>query len=186
MDDTPSTPEPSTARAVSRRTLIRLLVGAAIGIPIAVEGRTLIGLVDKHFFGGERHERDDTERADRVGVGDEVLPETAASERISDMYVEAPDETWTFHLVIEITNHGEAPYEFSVGPVTTTGGTVDGRERTEALEPGASTTLNAAWTIPEGSKPTDVSVRAVTNPGDDAELVERVVSLGNVPVKRRS
>lgn len=186
MDDSGTDVEPqSEVGGISRRTLIRLLVGGAIGIPIAVEGRTFIGLIDQHFFGGETH--DDTSSDERtVAVGDELLPETSPVEEITRMVVTAPDDTWTFHLDVLVENTGDVPFEFRVDTVTTTSGSVSGSETTGRLPPGDSTTLEAVWTIPEGSTPTELSVTGLIGEQENQETVERAVALGNVPVKRRS
>lgn len=186
MDDPGTDVEPQAeADGISRRTLIRLLVGSAIGIPIAIEGRTIIGLIDQHFFGGETHDEPSSDER-TVDVGDELLPETTPVEEVTRMLVTAPDDTWTFHLDVAVENTGDEPYEFQIEEVTTTSGTTTGSETTDRIDPGESTTIEATWTIPEGSTPTDLAVTGLSGVLDDQETVERDVSLGNVPVKRRS
>lgn len=186
MDD-PGTDVDTQAEAdgISRRTLIRLLVGGAIGIPIAVEGRTFLGLIDQHFLGGETHDSSSSDER-TVAVGDELLPETTPAEKVTRMVVTAPDDTWTFHLDVAVENTGDTQYEFRVEEVATTGGTVTGSETTGRLNPGESSTIEGTWTIPEGSTPTDLAVTGLSGEPEDQETVERDISLGNVPVKRRS
>ena len=187
MDDTATNGEQQTKfGGISRRSLIRLLVGSAIGIPVAVEGRTLIGLLDKHFFGGETHDRSPSDGAASVGVGDELLPATTPIERVSRLLVDAPDQTWTFRLDVAVENTGDSPYEFLVGGVTTTSKSVEGSTTTGSLDPGEETLLSAEWPIPEGSTPTALEVTGIIGASGADETVSRDVTLGNVPVKRRS
>lgn len=179
-------PDDEDGAPISRRNLIRLLVVVGLGIPIAVEARTLIGLIDQQFFGGERHENPDNDTRDTVGVGDEFLPETEATERITKMVVNAGDAGWTFHFEATVENTTGRPYELRLGTVHTTDGTGTGGTTTGTLNPGETTDLTAEWSIPEGSKPTAIETTAITDPEGDAETIETRIELGNVPVDRQS
>jgi len=176
----------STIAGVSRRTFIRGLVVATIGIPVAVESRTLIGLVDQHFLGGETHDGTAAASPDSVGVGDELLPGTAPTDRLASLVVEARDAGWTFVATVDVENTTDAPYELRVTGVETTSGSVDAGDTTGTLAPGTSTTLTSSTAIPRGSSPTAIEVVGITDPRGDAGRTVATVPLGNVPVKRTS
>lgn len=176
--------EASTTGPVSRRTLIRLLVGSAIGIPIAVESRTLLGMLDQHFLGGERHEGTAAASPNEVSVGDELLPETDPVERVTRTVVNARDNEWRFVLEAEVENTAAVPYEFRLGAVETSNGPGTGGTTTGAIEPGETTPLVAEWSIPEGGKPSAVQATGILDPHGEPEEVSARVALGNVPVER--
>lgn len=172
---------------ISRRNLVRLLVGAGIGIPVAVEARTLLELVDRKLLGGGGSDdggaTSPTATPAGVSVGDELLPATAASETVTEARVEA-GTTWQFTLAVEVENETDRAYELGLGAVETTDGRVTGEHRTDRLAPGGTTTLAAAWTIPEGSSPTAVEAVGVVGSGADARRVAETVRLGNVLVQQ--
>lgn len=170
---------------ISRRNLIRLLVGLGLGIPIAVEARTVLGILDQQFLGGETHDGTANASPDTVAVGDELLPKTTPVERLTMMVVEARDSDWTFHLEADVENTGDRPYEFRLGTVYTTNGVGTGGTTTGSLDPGETTTLTAEWSVPEGGKPNAVDAIGITNPDGDAARVSARVHLGNVPVDRQ-
>jgi hypothetical protein len=189
MSDPESGPDSDADQApagpISRRTLIRLLIGLGIGIPIAVESRTLLGIIDQQFFGGETGDGDDGDAdGEGVTVGDELLPETAPVERLTAATVFARDGDWRFVLEADVTNTTDRPYEFQLGTVETTGGTGTGGTTTGIIDPGANTSLVAEWSIPEGGKPLAVTAVGILDPDGDAERVSERVPLGNVPVQR--
>lgn len=175
-----------TIAGFSRRTVVRGLVGAALGIPLAVEARTLLGMLDQQFLGGADHgEGTAAASPSTVGVGDQLLPGTTAIETLASAVVEVRDAGWTFVCEVTVENTTDSPYEFRIEAVRTTGGTVDAGVTTGRLNPGATTTLRADLSIPAGSSPTALSVTAHTGTGATEETVTERVALGNVPVKRR-
>lgn len=179
-DDDPAVDD----RVISRRNLLRLLVAAAIGIPVAVESRTLLGLVERQLLGGGNDDGSTaTETPAGVSVGDELLASTAASETVTEARVEA-GTTWQFTLEVAVENDTDHAYEFALVAVETTDGRVAGEHRTDRLAPGETATLTAEWTIPEGSSPTAVEAVGVVGSGDDARRVAETVRLGRVLVQQ--
>lgn len=170
---------------MERRTLIRLLVGLGIGIPVAIEVATFTGLV-----GQQLREDDDGEGVGptptgetAVGVGDDLLPETPQVERVERALVEA-GETWEFELAVTVENTGEVPYELRLGPVTTDDGSrVPGTRTTGPVPAGGTRTFEATWTVPSGTLPTEVNVVAIEDPTGDQRVRSRTVSLAKVPVQ---
>ncbi|MFB6080198.1 MAG: hypothetical protein ABEJ81_04295 [Haloferacaceae archaeon] len=151
---------------MERRTLIRLLIALGIGIPVAVEGATFLGLVGHEIGGDDGSDGTATPTATPVrrpiGVGDELLPETSPVERVTDMTLRATDGGWRFEMVVEVENDLDTAYEFRLGPVTTEGGrTVDGGADTGTMISGATTTITGRWDLPEGDPPDAVAVSAV-------------------------
>jgi hypothetical protein len=181
-------PESATADAGddrTRRWLIRALVGLGVGVPVAVEGATFLGLVGKHLGDGSgTATRSATPAGRRVGVGDELLPDTPQREVLSDAAVKGGSgDTWSFDVLVTVRNTGEAPYEVRLGAVTTDGGrTVTGGASSGAVESGATATLTESWTVPAGSQPSKLVVYGITH-GETATRVRETVRLARVPIE---
>lgn len=180
MSDPPAS-GPDDEDGLSRRTLVRLLVGTAIGIPVLVETLTFLGLVGSKF-GEETPTATDTASADGnvVGVGDELLPETAPTDTVAEAYVTEDD--WTFTIVVDVENGSDRTYELRLGAVTTESGRrVDGGGG-DPVPPGESGVVTGRWELPEGSSPDVVDVVATARDGT-VTRTERSVGLAKVPVR---
>lgn len=183
----------SESGGMDRRTLVRLLVGAGIGVPLAVEARTLYGLATQSLGGTEETgDGDDSEPAatgtsdpDSVGVGDELLPRTPPAETVTSAAVEAGGG-WTFALAVEVDNATGTAYELRIEAVETDGERIGRTATTGRVPPNGSATLTGRWPVPEGSTPTALAAVGVTDPAGAAERVARTVPLDNVPVRRES
>lgn len=175
---------------VTRRWLLRALVGLGFGIPLAVEGATLLGMLDSQLFGGgggdesDGAESDD-EAAPVVAVGDELLPGTAPADTLTDAAVVSGGEAGRrFEVAIAVENTGERPYQLRLGVVRTAEGTrVDGGASTDRLEPGASATLRATYDLPDGETPATLSVVGAEYVGTGERLTQRTVRFEDVPVR---
>ncbi|WP_311172906.1 hypothetical protein [Halobellus ordinarius] len=174
---------------VSRRWLIRILIGLGIGIPVAIEATTFLGLIRERLFGGGENEDDGTTTETAtpqpsVGVGDELLPETPQSETLTDAVVNIRDDSWRFEIVVDVENTGEAEYELRLSTVTTGGGTtVEDRASTGQIPAGESQRLTNAWELPTGESPETLDVTAVTFSESGASVTERTVRLRSVSVE---
>lgn len=166
---------------MERRTLVRLLVGLGIGIPVVVEALTLLGLVDAHFFADERGTPTPAPRS--VGVGDELLVATPQSETVTDAAVSA-GARWTLVVDVEVENTGPVPYELRLGPVTTGGGVrVEGGASTGRVASGATVTVTGRWDLPRGTTPRSVDVVALEYVEGGPRTTSETVLLGRVPVQ---
>ena len=187
-DDTPG--------GISKRTLIRLLVGFGIGIPLLIEGITFLGLLDQQFGGDEGGDTgsgptatdtpDTPDTPDSaVGVGDDLLPETERSETLASAVLrEVGGDRWPFSLTVDVHNAGDTAYEFQLLSVHLGDGrTVSGRTSTDRLAPGETRTITGEWSIPAGSTPRAVDVVALVYGDDSVETVERRVDLAKIPVR---
>lgn len=164
---------------MNRSTLVRLLVVVGIGIPLVVEGVTFAGMLDDGLGGGPPATQ--TPHPEEVGVGDDLLAATNASETLEGAYVVAGSDDWTLVMTVAVENDGDAPYQLQLGDVTLANGkTVEGGDGTPRLDAGESATLTARWSLPAGATPRAVAVVAVV--GDDR--VEKTVPLAKVPVRR--
>lgn len=171
-----------------RRTFIRLLVGLAIGIPILVELLTFLGLIEQSLFGdGEDGDGGTaTPTLERVGVGDDLLPEAPMTATVTEAVVRA-NGTWRLTLTVDATNGYDVPAELRLDTVALEDGrTVDGGGSTGRLDPGGATTTTGRWELPQGTTPRTVRVVTVRFPPDgSAEATTRRVRLANVPVQGR-
>jgi len=172
---------------MERKTLIRLLVAVAIGVPLIVEAGTFVGLVDQHLGGDDDPTTTTTTLDGRaVGVGDDLLPDTAQVERVTGAAVYA-DGDWRFELSVAVNNTGDRPYTLRLGSLTTeSGDRVEGAFSTGRLAPGESTTLTATWSIPSGSSPATVDAKAFTYGENETEATTATVRFGSVPVQYRN
>jgi hypothetical protein len=187
----PTGSDDGTPGGLSKRTLIRLLVGFGIGIPILIEALTFLGLLQNQFGGdGEADSTGSTATAtdrtpDAVGVGDDVLPETDRTETLASAVLrETGEDRWPLSLTVEVTNTGTTDYEFQMLAVHLDDGrSVEGRVSTDRLAPDESRTITGEWQIPSGSTPRSVDVVALVYGEDGVQTVERRVDLAKIPVR---
>jgi len=180
------------AEAVRRRWIVRLLVGLGFGIPIAIEGATVLGMLESWLFGeggGSDGDSPTDDGApgdpdeDRLSVGDEVLPETPPREELRSAVVVAGDDARQFRVLVAVENRGSDPYVLRIDRITTDAGTVvEEPAATETIAPGASGRLEHAWSLPAGEVPAWVTVAGVSSRGGADEVVERRRRLGEVAV----
>lgn len=170
---------------MKRRNLVRLLIGLGIGIPILVEGLTFLGLIESHIFGGrDGHDRSTPTPGRRVGVGDELLPDTPQPETVREMLILAADEPWQFTMSVAVENTGDVPYELRLGEVTLSdGSTVQGGGSTGRVSPGDAGTAAAQWSIPAGSTPQSVVATGSAYGADTPSITSEVIRLSKVPVQ---
>lgn len=170
---------------MERRTLIRLLVGLGIGIPVLVEVLTFLGLIETRLFGDGANGagRTPTEGPRRVGVGDELLPDTSPAETVTEAVVRGQDQPWVFVLVVEVDNGTENAYELRLGTLTLgSGRTVGGAARTGRIPPGGTSQVTGAWEIPQGSSPDVLEVVAIEYAEAGPTEMRAQVPLAKVPV----
>jgi hypothetical protein len=202
-DVTPETTDADTsaedAEAHRRRTIIRLLVGFGIGIPVLVELATFVGLIEQSLLGGDGDEGDDggggagapgdqtggtdTPDADEagVGVGDELLPETTQRETLTVASFRAGDDQWVLTLAAEVENTGSAPYTVQFASlVTQAGRRVEGSHRAVTVSPGETGQVTGTWQLQPGSRPDVVVVRTTEG---DATPTDHEVDLGRIPLE---
>lgn len=174
--------EPPGPFGLERRTLIRLLVGVGIGVPILVEAATLLGLVGDLFGPGGDETGTPTRTAEPgVGVGDELLPDTPAIDTVVASYIAA--DGWRYTLTVAVENTTGRTYELRLRDVTTADGrTVAGGGESDPIPPGESGSVTGRWDLPEGASPESVDVVAIARNGTVTK-VERSVPLGSTPVQ---
>jgi len=192
----------SAAEARRRRTIIRLLVGFGIGIPVLIELATFVGLVEQSLLGDDeggdgdgdgnggggtgdatRTPDDLDDAGDEVGVGDELLPETTQRETLSVASFRAGDDSWVLTLAAAVENTASEPYTIGFGPVTTTNGRrVEGTNRAVTVAAGETGQVTGTWQLSPGSRPAAVELRTATG---DAEPTAHEVALARIPVEGR-
>jgi hypothetical protein len=184
--DDDASADASTDSGLSRRTLIRLLVGFGLGIPILVEALTFLGLLEQQFGNGGDGDRGETPTEPGVGIGDDLLSETDRSETLVEAGLRREtDERWPFTMTVEVENTGETPYEFQLLAVhTASGRRVSGRTTTGRIPAGETETGRGEWLLPSGTTPAAVEVVALVY-GEEVETIERRVALAKVPVRGR-
>lgn len=159
MSDTPSDTDPSQSRAEpSRRRWLQLLLALALGIPVAIEASTFLGLLT-----GDR-----TDGA--ADIGDELLPESPPTETLLDSSVyEGPPRQ--YELVAGVENTTEYPVELTVGQLFTESGDQIAGTVTREVPPGERRELTARWALPDETMPAAVRARATW---DGEEVTDRV------------
>ena len=185
------TADSADSSGLSKRTLVRILVGFALGVPLAVEGATFFELFRRQLTGADEGDGGGgtstaTEAPDSaVDVGDDVLEATDRPETLrSAILREESGDRWPLSLTVEVENTGETDYEFQLLAVHLDDGrSVSGRTSTDRLAPGESRTITAEWSIPAGSTPRAVDAVALIYGDDGVETVERQVELAKIPVR---
>jgi len=162
---------------MERRTLIRLLVIIGIGIPLLVEGITFLGLLEAQLLGGGTP----TPSPEGVGVGEEVLPETAPADTLSTASLSEEGGERLLTLTVKVDNTGNGTYELRLRGVTTDGGeTIGGNASTGDVRPGESTFVTEQWVIPADTRPASVTVVAITVEDGQNRRVEKSVALARI------
>jgi hypothetical protein len=159
MPTTTSTDDQQQPDEHSRRRLLRLLLALGIGIPVAIELSTFLGLLT-----GERGDG-------AADIGDELLPESPQAETLLDSSVyEGPPRQ--YELVVGVENSTETAAELVVGPLFTDAGTrVAGTERIE-VPAGERRELTARWELDSGAMPGAVRARATWNGEETTDRVQ--------------
>ncbi|GAB7095053.1 hypothetical protein JCM30237_22060 [Halolamina litorea] len=192
MPDSPTEtdrPEPpSEDEEIDRRRLIRWIAVLAFGVPIVVELLTFGGLLSSELLPGG--EDDDaagdtdtataTDRPDAVGVGDELLPDTAAAETIETSELQQREGGRTYVLRVAVQNGTDSPVELRTRRLRLRDGdTVDGVSSTGSIEPGTSRSVTAAWAVSDEATPDAVEVVATR---DGETVADRFVPVERPPI----
>ena len=195
MPETDSTTTDATTTgdesdAARRRTIIRLLVGLGIGVPVLVELATFVGLVEQSLLGDDASDAEEATTAEPagsegsgggVGVGDELLPETPQGETLSVASFRAGDDSWVLTLAAAVENTEPSPYTVQFGPVTTLDGErVDGSSRAVTVDAGETGQVTGTWQLSPGNRPASVVVRTAVG---EADPTAREVELASIPVE---
>ncbi|MFW5948185.1 MAG: hypothetical protein ACOCSD_01130, partial [Halolamina sp.] len=115
-----------------------------------------------------------------VGVGDELLPETAATETISTSEIREGESSRTYVFSVEVENDTDATVSLRTRHVRLRDGTtVDGVSSTGSIEPDSSGAVTAAWELPSGSMPGAVEVVALR---DGERVFEGYVAVERPPI----
>jgi hypothetical protein len=176
---------PADDEDADRRRLIMWVLVIAFAVPLIVEGLTLVGLVGSYFgpAGTAAPSATPTPVAG-VAEGQELLPDTDRTERVSTVTLQSGGEGWTLTVTAQVDNTGDRPYELRLGAVTTDGGRrIEGSTSTGRITPGESATVTAQWGLPAGDRPRMLEVTAVEFDDGEQTLVDRDVRVGRVPVQ---
>lgn len=174
--------DPSTD-GVDRRRLIRWIALLAFAVPVVIELFTFGNLLENELLpgddddgaGGTTATPDPTDE-DAVGVGDELLPETAATETVVTSEVRGdPSSEQTYVLRVAIENTTEASVKLRLTQLRLRDGTTrESVSSSGTVAAGEEGELTAAWTIPGGSMPDAVEAIASR---DGEQVVSRFVDL---------
>ncbi|WP_053947671.1 hypothetical protein [Halolamina sediminis] len=185
--DTPADDAPPEDDEIDRRRLIRWIAVLAFGVPVVVEVLTFGNIINDELLGGgddptPTAAATETDRPDAVGVDDELLPETAATETITTSEVRQTEGGRTYVFGAEVENTTEEPVELRTQRLRLRDGErVDGVSSTGSIDPGESGVVTAAWSIPDSAMPGAVEVTAVRGGETVFEgfvLVEQPVVVG--------
>jgi hypothetical protein len=189
-DGSEAPPAPDEPREVNPWA-VRIFLILAFGLAFGIEGMTLVRsyLLD----GGEETEQvaSDEERAGAdeqetvpLRIGDDLLPATAVSERVTEMRIQAQSNgLWVFRLVVSVTNDSTDGYRLSLRELTTDDGTSFEDAQSVACPPGDSTQLVATWPIGADARPAALTAEAEFEAGDSTRTERRRLSFGHVPVR---
>ncbi len=162
---------PADGDGIGRRRLIRWIAVLAFGVPVAVESFTFGSILWERFV---TDGTDGPDAAEGAGVGDELLPETAATETVLASELRGDGDDRTYVLRVGVENGTDVPVELWVGTLTLTDGTTAaGRSATGPVSPGERGEVTAAWAVGDG-RPASVAVTALR---DGAVARETTVSL---------
>jgi len=185
--ETPADDAPPEDDEIDRRRLIRWIAVLAFGVPVVVEALTFGNIINDELLGGGDDDtptaaETETDHPDAVGVDDELLEETAATETITTSEVRQNDGGRTYVFGVEVENTTDEPVELRTQRLRLRDESlVDGVSSTGSIEPGESGMVTAAWSIPGGAMPGAVEVTATRGEETAFEgfvLMERPVVVG--------
>lgn len=174
--------------------MVRFFLILAFGLAFGIEGMTLI----RSYFlpeentkeqvaeaSGERREEPAEETAAPLRIGEDLLPATDVTERITEIKIRArSDGPWVFRLAVTVTNDEENPYRLSLRELETDDGTVFDEVYAVDCPPGDSTKLVATWSIGANVRPRSLTAEAELGGSEDStRTAQRRVSFGHVPVQ---
>lgn len=167
---------------IDRRRLIRWVAVLAFAVPVIVELLTFGGLLENELLPGDDGDGGAGTTAtpsaddDAVGIGDELLPETAASETVVTSEVRGdPSSEQTYVLRVSIENGTESSVELRLTRLRLRdGATRESVASSGTIAAGEEGELTGAWTIPGGSMPAAVEAVALR---DGERVVSRFVDL---------
>lgn len=185
-DDQPPA-EPPEEDELDRRRLIRWIAVLAFGVPVVLELYTFRAIIGNELFPDSETPTESatmtpTNHPDAVGVDDELLPETAATETIRVSEVRQNDAgDRTYVLRVDVENDADQPVELRLRTLRLRDGTeIDGVSSTGTVEAGAEATVTGAWSLPTDSMPTEVS--CVATQGGET-VFEGFVKLKRPPIR---
>lgn len=191
-DESSSRPAPGDREEINP-WVVRFFLVLAFGVAFGIEGMTLIRSylleerdADEQVESEERAGGDDEQPADApLRIGDDLLPATAVSERVTEMKIRAQsDGPWVFRLVVTVINEGGGAYRLAVRDLETDDGSVLEDEAAVDCPPGDSTQLVATWPVGSNARPRALTAEGeVREANDSTRTVRRRVSFGHVPVQ---
>lgn len=170
---------------MERRTLVRLLVVLAIGIPVLIEVVTFFGLVESQLSDGPASPTATAgDGIRRVGVGDELLPATPQNETVTEAVIQGDDTPWVFVLTVAVDNPTGTAYELRLRTLALgSGQQVSSDASTGRVPSDDSGQVTGAWEIPPGSTPDAVEVVTIEYAGEEERATRAWVDLASVPVR---
>lgn len=181
-DDAPET-SADDGQEIDRRRLIRWIAVLAFAVPVVVEALTFGNIIgDELLPGGDAATGTPTEtdHPDAVGVDDELLSETAATETVATSEVRDSDSGRTYVLKVEVTNDTDAPVELRLRTLRLRDdSTIDGVSSTGTVQPGSSSPVTAAWSVRTDATPAAVQAIAIR---DGQTVVDEFVPLSRPPI----
>lgn len=169
---------------VDRRRLIRWIAVLAFAVPVVVELLTFGNLLGDELLsegssddtsGATTDEQSGTETS-VVGEGDELLPETDASETVVTSEVRGdPSSDQTYVLRVNIENSTDSPVELKLTALRLRDGTtLDSVSASGTIPPGEEGEVTGAWSLPNQSMPAAVEAAGEK---DGETVVSRFVPL---------
>lgn len=170
-----------------RRRLVRWIAALAFGVPLVLELITFGGLIGRSLFSqetrtGTQPTSTSTQLSTGVGVGEDLLPETAADETVRRSEVRRGSEgSLTYVLRVEVENGTEDPVALVLNGVQLRNGrTIQGVSRTGTVPPEGVGAVTGAWRLPGESMPKGVIATALV---DGEVVVERTVPIDRPPIR---
>ena len=170
------------------RRWVLYVLGATLLVPFLLEGWTFYSMIRDSVIGTRHEENPKAEKQRRYyGEGDEILPSTEAREILRELRLAGEGKRWTVHLVIDVENGMNRPYELRLLEVVHQDGNRIASNRLVRVEPGSTGKLEARVMIPAGTSPQ--LLRVTAGAGTDSKRIDKAtvkeIWLSSVPVRRR-
>lgn len=155
----------------SRRSVVRYLAPISVAVPVIIEGRTLVGLLEQDLADDGESSWSKPTGVD-VGVGGALRPDAPIRAKLSNAVLADTSDGRRLTLAVAVKNPTNAPARFAIGAVGTTGGTVDGGTTTDPLPPGTSTTFQTSYDLPSDATPETVETVVVVANDESKKTVQ--------------
>lgn len=175
------------SEGVSTKTVVRIMIALAIGIPVVLELFTLFNLVNVRLFGGEEESSPQVEQLAPVqefAKGDTLFATSPASFVIDEMRIYVRPQHWRFELMLaQADSIQQEDMAITIDSLNLSNGTKIRSPHKLQFED-SSHRWETSWRLPSEHKPTRLfisSMQAISK--DSTQRVGQGIRVGQLSIR---